>query len=420
MKNARFLLIMLAVFFALVGCTKKNNLTGTNWSELDAALIQDSNALISGYSYPADSLDAMSTNRKSLLVGRWNGSEARSIIRFTNLPSESTIQNLHSLNNLKLELVLMRSSEHTQNPIKLQFFKVNGEYKANPFEIPVESLSEITQAATTIDHTVISLDTLRIALPYALLQNWQTNADSTGLNIMIKASDETGFGDGFAEIRLTSGTIGSKISYEFKENSSDVDFSVFSRYATRNDFYLNHQEAAVLPGEWRISNYQPQRVYVDLQPDMTAFRDKNGNQISPADLKRVSINKAELVLHIKKDLPSLRNAISYDFSSLLIKEQPQSPQVIATTDMFRPEFFVSLMNLVSFEADSLIVDITPIIQAYVSQKTFADGTVITPQGIVLMSKYERKDFGEIEFYHPLSAPDAKKPYIRIKYTPPFL
>jgi len=39
---------------------------------------------------------------------------------------------------------------------------------------------------------------------------------------------------------------------------------------------------------------------------------------------------------------------------------------------------------------------------------------------VIMSNYERKDFGEIEFHHPQSAPSAKTPYIRVKYTPPFL
>jgi hypothetical protein len=411
---------MLAVLVAVFGCTKKNNLTGTNWSDLEAQIIQDENALISGYSFPADSLDSILTNRKALLVGRWNGSEARSILRFTNLPADSTIQNLHDLSNLNLELVLLRSSEHTANPIRLQFFKVNAEYQANPFDIAAEDLAEITQAAVTLDHTVISSDTLRIALPYSLLQNWQANADSTGLNIMIKASDEAGFADGFAEIRLSSGTIGSKISYDFKENSSDEAFSSFSRYAAKNDYFLTHQDAPVVPGEWKISNYQPQRIYVDLQPDMTAYRDKNGNQLNPADLKRVSINKAELVLHIKKDQPSLRNAISYDFSPLLIKARPESPQVILTTDMFRPQFFMTLFNITSFTADSLVVDITPIIQAYVSEKTFADGTLITPEGIVLMSKFERKDFGEIEFFHPLSAPADKKPFIRIKYTPPFL
>jgi hypothetical protein len=39
-------------------------------------------------------------------------------------------------------------------------------------------------------------------------------------------------------------------------------------------------------------------------------------------------------------------------------------------------------------------------QAYVSQKTFADGTVITPQGIVLMSGFERKILESWSFIIP--------------------
>lgn len=420
MKYASYLLIVLAALLAFSGCTKKTNLTGTNWSESDAITFQDADALISGFSYPADSLDSVLTNRKTLLVGRWNGSEARSILRFTNLPADSTIANLNNFSEPTLELVLLRSSVYETHPIKLKFFKVLGEYQANPFDITQEDLQEISQAATAVDHTVISSDTLRIALPYDLLQHWQTDADSTGLNIMVQASAEAGYTDGFVEIRLSSGNSGSILSYKFKEFPSAVDYSEFSRYASKNDYYMSHEDAPIVPGEWKISNYQPQRIFVDLQPDMTKFKNADGLTLSAANLKRVSINKAELVLYIKKDPLSLRNAISYEISPLMLKARPESPQVIATPDMFRPSFFAPLVNLASFESDSLVVDITPIMQGYVSQKTFADGTLITPQGIVLMSKYERKDFGEIEFYHPLSAPQQKKPYIRVKYTPPFL
>jgi len=420
MKYARYLLIMPVLILMLAGCTKKDNLTGTNWSELEATIIRDNNAVVSGYSFAADSLDSMLTKRKALLVGRWNGSEAQSILRFTNLLDEEDIQALHDIRNIKLELVLNRSSLHDANPVKLKFYQVKGEYRENPFEIPETELFEISQAAFTLDHTVISSDTLRLDLPYALLQNWQTDADTTGLNIVIKASDEAGFGDGFVDIRLTSGNVGSKISYEFKNTSSEESYSTFTRYAGKNDYFLNHTEAPLSPGAWRISNYRPQRMYVDFEPDMTVFRDMDGNIMATEDLKRVSVNKAEMVLFVNKQHPSMRNAITYEVAPLLIKNRPETPAVIATTDMFRPEFFMPLNSYVGWEADSLVVDITPVMQAYVSQKTFADGTVITPQGIVLMSGFERKDFGELEFYHPLTAPEGKKPYIRIKYTPPFL
>ncbi|MCB5249375.1 MAG: hypothetical protein WCY87_05555, partial [Candidatus Cloacimonadales bacterium] len=140
-----------------------------------------------------------------------------------------------------------------------------------------------------------------------------------------------------------------------------------------------------------------------------------------SDLKKVSINKAEIVLHIK-DTASLSNAFSYSFNALLIKNRPETPELIPTEDMYLPEFSTNIVNITLATADSAVVDITPIIQAYVSQKKFPDGTLIEPNGIILMSKYERNDFGEIEFWHPMDSgiPPEKMPYIRIKYTPPFL
>jgi hypothetical protein len=413
---------MLAVLALLSGCTKKDNLTGNNFSELEAQVFEDANALAGGYSFPADTTNSVLSGRKFLPVGRWNGSEARAILRFTDIPADSTIQNLHDLRNPKLSIVLMRSSEIEQNPVRLKFFQVKGDYRANPFEIPEEDLQEITQSTLTLDHTVVSSDTMHIALPYALLQNWQSEADSTGLNIVIKASDESGFGDGFADIRLSTATEGSKLQFEYKENPSDEEYQEFGRYASKNDYNMIYTVQDLNTGQWQLNNYSPQRMYVNIQPDFDMFKDAFGNSLSPADLKRVSVNKAELVLKIKQDDPDLRNAITYAVNPMLIKANPTEPSVIPSDALFRPEFFAPLYSIASWEDSLLVVDITPIMQAYVSQKEFSDGTLITPNGIVIFSSYELKDFGAIRFYHPDESgiTEEQKPYIRVKYTPPFL
>ena len=88
----KFQIIGLLLVLILVGaCTKKNNLTGTNWSDINALSFQDNAAVESGYTFPADSLLSITNNKKNLLVGNWEGSTAMSILRFTNLPTETAI-----------------------------------------------------------------------------------------------------------------------------------------------------------------------------------------------------------------------------------------------------------------------------------------------------------------------------------------
>ena len=118
-------IIGLLLIIVLVGaCTKKNNLTGTNWSDDSALSFEDPAALISGYSFPADSLLSITTNRKNLLVGNWQGSTAMSILRFTNLPADTTIAAYHDLSDLSLDIVLQRRNEIERSPLTLNFYKV--------------------------------------------------------------------------------------------------------------------------------------------------------------------------------------------------------------------------------------------------------------------------------------------------------
>jgi hypothetical protein len=419
--NYRFLIFaLLASLIMLTGCTKKDNLTGTNWADLSMQSFEDASGIITGHSFPADSLISVSTNRKNLLVGNWQGSSAKSILRFTNLPADSTLAAYHEIRELYLDLILQRSSRIERGPVTLNFYKVNSGWAASPDTLSFEDYTHIPQATTVIDRQITASDTVSVPLPYSLIQAWQADADSTGLNILIMADDAI---DGFVEIKLSTANDGSKIRYQYKEYPSDESYKDFSRYAALNAYSFSHPEVDPSPGQWKLSNFAPQRIYVDLQPDFAMFKDQYGQSLVGDDLKRVSINSAELVLFIKDDLPNYKNTFSYNVSAFLLKERPEAGSIIPTLDMYTPEFISSLVSIVNTASDSLVVNITPIIQAYVSEKTFSDDTVVEPQGIVIMSNFERKDFGEVEFYHPITdaaAPAEKQAYIRVKYTPPFL
>ncbi|MDI3503288.1 MAG: hypothetical protein PWP64_224 [Candidatus Cloacimonadota bacterium] len=412
-------MLLIALISLLAACTKKDNLTGTNFSEIEALTFEDLEAAVGGYSFPADSLLSLNLNRKNLLVGNWEGAKAMSILRFINLEPQDSIQAYTEIENLALDLVIQWSSAIERAPLTLNFYKVNSGWAADPDTLMESDYTLIPQATTQITSTINSADTISVALPFELIRNWQADADSTGLNILIKADESN---DGFVELKLSTPNSGSRLSFDYKKAWWDdtSEFAQFSVYANLNAYSFSHPEAEVSPDAWKLSNFSPQRIYVDLQPDFTMFKDQYGEELSAQDLKRVTINKAELVLYIKDELPNFQNTFSYSVAALILKERPEENAIIPTVDLYTPEFISNMTSFMNCNDDSLLVNITPIIQAYISEKTFADGTVVQPHGIVILSNYERKDFGEVEFYHPSSAIIEKQPYIKITYTPPFL
>ncbi|MDD4806608.1 MAG: hypothetical protein PHO35_07490 [Candidatus Cloacimonetes bacterium] len=406
MKTFKVILLLSALLLVLGACTKKNNLTGTNWSDVKAIIMEDATSLEGGFSFAPDTLVSIKTGRKSLLVGNWQGSHASSLIRFSALPTETILDTYTSLQDAKLDLVVLRRDSETRNPLNLKIYKVNRTF-TEPDSLSATDYEYVADAV--VPGTLTSSDTISVALPAELIKNWQTDADSTGLNFLIAPEEGV---EGFAELRLSSSTQGSKLSYTYKATAEAED-AVFNSFSSLETYSYSHPEATPVADTWRLSNFNPQRMYVDIQPDFTLYKDNDGNTLSAEDLKRVNINKAELVLFIDKDKANLHNAFSYFVSAFLVKEKPQTPETIDTDNMEAITFAYPLTSSAQHDADSLCVNITPIIQAYTSGKKEA-------KGIVIMSNYERKDFGEIEFHHPNSAPGDKTPYIRVKYTPPFL
>jgi len=406
MKTFKVMLLLTALLLALGACTRKDNLTGTNWSDVEAIIIEDAASLEGGFSFAPDTLVSIKTGRKSLLVGNWQGSHASSLIRFSGLPTETILDTYSTLQDARLDLVVLRRDSVTRNPLNLKIYKVNRTF-TDPDSLLATDYEYVADAV--VPATIASSDTISVDLAPELIKNWQTDADSTGLNFLIAPEDGV---EGFAELRLGGTSQGSKLSYTYKATAEAED-AEFGSYSSLETYSFSHPGTTPSADTWRLSNFNPQRMYVDIQPQYTLYKDNDGNILSEDDLKRVNINKAELVLFIDKDKANLHNAHSYYVNALLVKEKPEAPETIDTSNMEAITFAYPLISSAQHDADSLSVNLTPIIQAYTSGKKEA-------KGIVIMSNYERKDFGEIEFHHPESAPSGKTPYIRVKYTPPYL
>ena len=403
-------MLRLLALFALVlfsfACTKKDNLTGVNWAGDISHTFTDKTAIKGGYSFVADELSTTDPGLKGLLVGSWQGSSAQSLLRFSALPSTETLAGYESISEAKLELVaLRRDAQPQKEPLSLEFYKMLGGY-AHPDSVDMDKLQYIGELE--IPAEISSQDTLSLDLDAAEILNWPSEADSTALNIFITLKEAQ---EGFVEFRLSTFSEGAKLSFKY-QMAADSEIESFNTHAIRQDIRFSATESGLLPEAFRISNFRFQRSYLDLDPVFTRFVDFDGTPLDSLALKRVNINKAELILHIK-DLPNKSNTYSYFLKSYLVKERPDSLDAIPTADLESISFYQSLQKQVLSTADSVAINITPIIQAYTSGKKEA-------QGIVLKSSYEKKDFGELEFYHPLDAETEKHPYIRVKYSAPYL
>jgi hypothetical protein len=137
-----------------------------------------------------------------------------------------------------------------------------------------------------------------------------------------------------------------------------------------------------------------------------------GVPLSDTQLKRVTINKAQLVLYIKNN--PYYEKISYSLLALnVVKDSISTPVALADGDTELMSYTGTTSGLAT--GDSIVINITPMIQGYTSGN-------IENKGIVIRSLHEMLNLGELEFWHfndPL-LPQNKKPVIRVTYTPPFL
>ena len=128
--------------------------------------------------------------------------------------------------------------------------------------------------------------------------------------------------------------------------------------------------------------------------------------------KRVTINKAQLVLYIKNN--PYYEKVNYSLLALnVVKDSISTPIALEDGDTELMSYIGTTTGLAS--GDSIVINITPMVQGYTSGN-------IENKGIVIRSLHEMLNLGELEFWHfgDPTCPAAKKPVIRITYTPPFL
>ena len=404
-KWCLLLLICLTVFIGS-GCTKKNNLTGNNWSDTHRLTADDKTGIVMGYSFPAETLSQIKGTETKLLVANYRSATVKAYLRFTGLPDPDNITDLDSC---YISLKVLKRSPLSRESINLQLYKV---LKALPDTLAslTESDLQIIDGATAVVDTISTVgEVFKLNLPFSAIYNWE-EPDSTGWNLALKVDG------GWLELAAAEVSGGPTLYFKYKTSSTATSFSTYNSLPFR-DSYILEAPLATSSAAWKIDNLSSQRMFIKyaLQDSVNAlFKDTEGHILTQQQVRRMTINQAQLILHVKPGTNTYYTGSStYSlFPYNVVKADINEITPLVKADFEQILYTTTSSGLVS--GDSIEVDITPIVQGYSSGDK-------EPYGIMIMSTQERQNFGSLEFYDNLSStPPEKMPYIRITYTPPFL
>lgn len=403
MINRKAVLTLLAVMGSVLvmlslGCTKKDNLTGDNWSGI-APRIALADSFTMGYSYTHTG--KVTGSETYLLCGSEEGIEAVAVMRWTGLYDSMTV-----VAQPVLRLIATRRSPLSRNPLILSFHKLSANWAADSTDLISDT--DITPLAIpdlTVADSISTLgDTLSIDISEEIIEDWETE-DVTGFNLVLKAN--TGSWMEFKSSGLSG--YGPLLTFKYKVPSDTTTYT-YSQRAILDSYRVTGTQADIVNNTWKLKNLKPQRMFFRFTLPDNIFTDMDGEVLSAQDRHRMTINKAELILFVK-DNPYYANTTAYFFPYNVKPDTLTSETVLTDSQLETLTYTYASGTIVN--KDSVRVEITPIIQAFTSGDK-------PNNGIVVSCTSEMHNFGKLEFWHYADAPEGKKPYIRIYYTEPYL
>lgn len=399
-KLTGLLIILLVMLLLTSACTKKKNLTGDNWSNLRPITAIDT-SFVMGYSYLHDG--KLAGTETSLIAGTEDGITSMAVMRFTNLPEPDTMAVIWQPT---LKLVTTRRSALSRAPIELSFYKLTQNWAADSTSDILETnISSTSFANYTVMQDTISIlgDTLTIPISTDVIHNWQTDGIS-GFSIVAKVTNA-----GWLEFKSFETGKGPLLNFKYQLTGA-TDTLEYSQRSSNDSYKVTGTQTNISANTWKLKNLLPERMFFRFGLPGSIFKDLNNEVLDAADVKKMTINKAELVLFVK-DNPYYKNAVCYFYPYHVRIDTLMSPTVL--TDGNLETISRSYTTATKVSGDSVKIDITAIVQAYTSGDK-------PKNGIVVRSVQEMQNFGNLEFWHYGNAPAGKKPYVRVTYSPPFL
>ena len=268
------------------------------------------------------------------------------------------------------------------------------------------------EAENLTENVEIIGDSLYVTIPQDLVQEW-VETDSINYGLMLY-TEETGM------LKIKSSEFSdapSRLSFDYKLAVDDTVKS-YSAALTSDTFITSDlPELDKFENRLILSNLQPIASILKINLTDSLFInhpqniDSEGNKFiaDSLDFRRMTINRAKLILYTKPEFQ-----LPYP-GSITVKAYNVDSETDSTFQDDQIQDFLTATFTDSCQADSFVVDLTPIIQGYV-------GGEVDNFGTFMRSTLRSKDFNYIEFYGPddTEATEEQKPRIEIMYTPPFL
>ena len=410
-----FIMIMSLI---MISCTQKDNVVGTGGSgdiiPLDITI--DHNYFSEMYSYE-DS--CAYSNSSTMVLGKYNGETAYSLLRFTSLPDSS-----HQITSVSISLKIKDSYEFDNTTLKLAKINDIEWYENATWWIASDSTDWNGESFSDAVYTDLlpeeyqiycEEDSINIVLDTLILKDWIYEEDNINSGLVIYSDTD----DSFMEIYASeySNDKNPILTFEYRETEADILVTETIETCYDCMIYEIDNDYAKMDSTLIISNIQPINVYtkfegIDSILVSVAIDSGYVNENDDIELfkQRITINRAELVLNNNNPNP---NPNSYPISgSIYLSPYFVTTETLNLNDQEIPlltnddidDLYISSSND-TLHSEQITIDITKVIQYYISGE-------YDNNGIVLKSLNVNDNFIHTEF--------DMFPEIRITFTPPYI
>jgi hypothetical protein len=397
----------------LAACTEKKNVVGFEGGPEPREIII-SEIFSNTFSYK-DSLKAYSNNPR-LITGNYEANdyqnELKTLFKITVLPD--TVSEYISTISIDFVISERYNCENIED-MDLKFGKLKQPWIEN--EATWFAASDTTSwNQEGADYEEIELnfteieDTLRVELPENLMNEWINDSETSNGIVMYSE-----VADSFFELYSAESINPPRLKFEYMIDDETISYSeIISKDTSiaKKDNKMDEFDNKLI-----VSNIQPIDMFIKFDLDSDYFINHelyNNVTLSLPDIgiedeedfKRMTINKAELVLYPKEDnlYPLSKTFSIKPFIYLL--EDPTLP--ILEDDL---DDMLQISSSDSTKTEEFKVDVTKLIQAFTSEEH-------ENNGILLQSLHKHADLRFMEFC-PVDHPEPqKRPKLKILYTPP--
>ncbi len=402
----KYLIPFIILLISILGCTQKKNSIGYpgDGPQPKEIIISDTIFFGNFYSFE-DSCRNFNYNSK-LLLGKYRNTQVFTLLKFTTFP-DTVFEFLSDIT-----LTLYKRSELNFSDPEIKIGKITEYWNSN--ETTWFAATDTTdwinegnfwEEITDIDFA-IEADSINIRIPENIITGW-IEEDSLNYGLVIFSEEDSSFVELYSSNESDAEKSGPVLSF-YRETEEDTTTVFFDECDFDTFIYSSDQDFNTFD-QLLISNIQPVKMFMEFDISDSVFFNADSSEIENAnDYKWMTINKAELILQVEENETYLSDPEISIRPYLVLNENPSIPFAYETDYEY-----IAASTVDTLSNNEYKIDITDFVQEITSGQK-------DNFGILLKSTNENKDFSHLRFADKNNIDEAKRPKVKIIYTPPYL